>query len=148
MILLLLLASCKGEKANGTESAMLKGKGLLMYSPTMHSSYFFPFHKVPDTVDVNQFVEYEYDTGFVMLWPTMNSQDRLLTEFAIAPPIRGGAIRDVMFVELEYDPNVNQVQDTLLFFDIACYGITKTLVYRVEGRSAKEVIGIGYPKRD
>lgn len=79
---LLVLCNCSSKKIPKTKESCTKF-GIILFSPKLNVSYFFPLQEQQQTFDLENFLEYEYEQGFVINWVKSEWRNNIIDNYSI-----------------------------------------------------------------
>jgi hypothetical protein len=95
------IIGCVNQKnAQSTRHSLIKKEGIVLFAPKLNVSYFFPFKDTIVVRKLGDFVDYEYEPGFIIYWAQAKWRNSVLDDFSI--PIPNNSIyKSVALVSIE-----------------------------------------------
>jgi len=143
LILIIVLTGCTNRSNTKTSSPdVFKKEGAIIFSPSLNVSYFFPFkYEQPSTNrELKNFLNYEYDIGFTIIWGQAKWRNNILDNYTISIP--DNTFKAVAFASVEYSSLETFATDSVNYFSILYAGNHKTFYIYNDSRHLKGAIGI------
>jgi hypothetical protein len=131
---LIVLIGCKTQE-------VYKKEGVAIFAPTLNATYFFPFKNHQANFELNNFMENEYDTGFILSWYQEKWKYEILDSHSM-PLENDNTFKNVAHVSLEYLPLKALPTDSIYSFTLEYSGLRKEFIYDSKGREFREIKGL------
>jgi hypothetical protein len=133
---------CVNQKnAQNARYPLIKKKGIVLFAPKLNASYFFPFKDTSIASSFGDFVDCEYEPGFIIYWPNAKWRNSILDDFS--SPIPNDSIyKHVALVSIEYYSLPANSSDSLYSLEFEYSGIKMNLQYDDKDLTIKNIEGL------
>jgi hypothetical protein len=140
-LILTILMGCKSRQSAEISNGVYKKEGVAIFAPTLNATYFFPFKNDQGNFELKDFMNHEYDTGFIITWYQAKWRDDILDSYSMT--LQGdNTFKEVAYVTVEYSPLKIYPRDSTYSFVFEFSGITKTFLYDDKDREFRSIQGL------
>lgn len=135
----IILIGCKAQEQRVSGEVYTK-EGVIIFSPTLNATYFFPFKNHQLNLDLSEFINQEYDTGFTVTWYQAKWRDEVLDNYSM--PISDNTFKTAAYVAVEYAFLKSFAGDSLYSFNVEYSGTNKNFIYDDKAREFTNIRGL------
>ncbi|TRX59534.1 hypothetical protein FNH22_10295 [Fulvivirga sp. M361] len=122
------------------EQDRTKSKGIILFSK-YNTDYFFPLKADQVNFELEDFMSYNYDTGFVVIWYQAKWRDDILGSYS-TDISNDQSFKKVAFVQIDYLKPKPHSLDSVYSFAFDYFGEEKYMIYDNKDREFKGITGL------